>query len=333
MADNTQTNPSATEAEVQTEAGAEGSSQGGFSEAFAERSAPEPKPEEKTPETPAAEQAPAKEETAAAPAADSEAPAKAAADASSGTKAPAFDPYAGMTPELKAHWEKVAASERSNRGRVGALTKKLNGIGSGTQAPPATDTGASRERSDEGGEAPAGKTGESKASDIEARLKAVTDEYGDIVGPVAELLTDLRKEVSELKASATRHEVSEDAAAQTEALAELERSHPDFRDYNETNEKFVEWFKEQPAGVQALVNSFDPREVSLGLQLYKAESNAASGAVKEEGEGNNSSATGEKRERQLDALRDAPNSGAPASSGVPNEFGAAFQARAKSRAA
>jgi hypothetical protein len=131
MAEDTNANPSA--AEAQAAEAAEGSSeQGGFSEAFAERAAPQA--EAKPPETPAAEPA-ATNEPPAEQAGSVQAPSQEAADASSGTKAPAFDPYAGLTPELRAHWEKVAASERSNRGRVGALTKKLNGFTSGTQSP------------------------------------------------------------------------------------------------------------------------------------------------------------------------------------------------------
>jgi hypothetical protein len=39
--------------------------------------------------------------------------------------------------------------------------------------------------------------------------------------------------------------------------------------YNEQNEKFVEWFKEQPAGVQALANSFDPERGLSGTQAIQ----------------------------------------------------------------
>jgi hypothetical protein len=328
MAEDTSANPSAEEP-GKTGAEAEGSSeQGGFAEAFAERAAPqaEAKPPEQAADTSAATQAPPADQ-----AGGGEAPSKEAADTSSGPKADAFDPYAGMTPELKAHWEKVAASERSQRGRVGALSKKLQGL-SGTQPPPKQQTEERREAGDDGAQATdTGSTGEGKseASNIEARLKAVTDEYGDIVGPVAEIVQELRKEVEGLKASATRHEVDQDAQARAEAFAELEKAHPDFRDYNEQNEKFVEWFKEQPAGVQALANSFDPKEVSLALRLFKAEGAAASDASTEAGEGGNGgTATGDRRERQMDGLKQAPNRGAPAAAGTPNDFGSAFKARA-----
>lgn len=319
MADNEQTS---TAPEPGTPAeGAD--SQGGFAEAFAERAAPEPT------ETKADAQAPAAKEEPAATAAGTEAPSQEAADASSGTKATAFDPYAGLTPEQKAHFERLAASERSNRGRVGALTKKLNGFTAGTQAPP-TETGASRERSDEGAGGSGTGDGTGKTpTDIEARLKAVTDEYGDIIGPVAEIVQELRTKIDGLEASATRHEVDRDAEALTQAYTALEAAHPDYQQVA-ADQAFHQWLGEQTTGVKALANSFDPKEVSLALQLFKTERGAVSGASTETSEGGNggNTATGDRRERQLEGMRQAPSRGAPAATGVPNDFGSAFKSRA-----
>lgn len=331
MADNTQTNPSPESAgAAATEAAGEGSSQGGFSDAFTERAGTVETP------APAADTAATTDESAAS-ADTAQAPPEGAADASSGTNAaPAFDPYAGLTPEQKAHFERLAASERSNRGRVGALTKKLNGLASGgTQQPPAqAETGASHERSDEGagGTDTGNGTGETQATDIEARLKAVTEEYGDILGPLPELITGLRKEIGELKASATRHEVDQDAQQLTQAYAALEAAHPDYEQVA-ANPAFHDWLGKQPQGVQALANSFDPAEVSLSLQLFKAESTAASAASTGAGQGGSgSTATGDRRERQMEGLSQTPNKGAPAAAGVPKDFDAAFSARSAQHA-
>jgi hypothetical protein len=328
MADKDDANHSA-EAPAGTEA--EGSSeQGGFSEAFAERSAPaaaEEQPSEKAAETAATA------ETPAAKAGDSEAPSTEGAEATSGTGKP--DPWGGLTPEQLEMVKRLEQSDRSNRGRVGALTKQLNQRLEGTRQPPEAKE-ETRDRSDDDGSKPEeGKPEKGSAAEVEARLKAVTDEYGDILGPVPELIADLRKEVASLKASDTRKQVDQDAEAMTGAYAKLEEKHPDFREYNESNEKFVEWFTTQPKGVQALINSLDPEEVSLGLQLFKTDNGIAkpNPVTKDEGEGGDGDATGDRRERQLQGLKDAPDKGAPATAGTPNEFGAAFQARAKSKAA
>ena len=306
----------------------QGAGENGFSEAFAARS-----------KDPAGErgEAGADAATASATGGDGSATADApnaapqgAADEGSGTKAPAaFDPYAGLTPEQKSHFERLAASERSQRGRLGALQRKLNSFTAGTQQPSTGEQTGSQARDDEGGEG--GATGETSATDIEAKLKAVTDEYGDILGPLPELVKDLRKQVETLTASATRQEVDRDAEALTEAYKVLEDKHPDYKEIPAKPE-FIEWFGKQTPGIQALVNSFDPHEVSLALQLFKTESGASSQATGEGGEGGDgSTATGDRRERQLDGLRQAPSRGAPAAVGVPNDFKSAFKQRASTQ--
>jgi hypothetical protein len=165
------------------------------------------------------------------------------------------------------------------------------------------------------------------------RLKAVTDEYGDILGPVPELIAELRSKINKLEASSARSEVNTDAEAMAEAYGKLEAAHPDFRDYNETNQQFVDWFTKQSSGIQALVNSQDPAETSLALQLFKTEHGIASSAkpaadTTDAGEGGDGdTATGDRRARQLDGLTNAPNKGAPTVAGVPNDFSSAFKAR------
>lgn len=331
MAEETQTNPSAEDnGTAASEAG--GSSQGGFSEAFAERAAPQDSAG-KTPDT-AADTSAATTEAPADKAGSSEAPSKEAADATSGTAA--ADPWAGLTPEQLDRIKKLEQSERSNRGRVGALTKQLNERLGGTQKPPESKTEEHRERSDEGaGGTDTGSTGEGGTqSDIEARLKAVTDEYGDIIGPVAEIVQDLRKEIAGLKASETRKQVDNDAAQLTEAYGQLEAKHPDYKEIPAKPE-FAEWFGKQSAGIQALLNSFDPNEVSLGLQLFKTETAAKTSSADTTGEGkggDGGTATGDRRERQKEALRQTPDRGAPAAAGTPNDFSSAFKARANKAA-
>src|SRR4051812_46688792 len=247
-------------------------SENGFGEAFAERSK-DPAGERDTGAEAGAEEAPAAGGEGSATADQPGAASQGAANEGSGTKAPAFDPYAGLTPEQKSHFERLASSERSQRGRVGALTKKLNSFGR-TQQPPAGETG-SQARSDDSGDGNSGSTtGEPTAAEIEAQLKTITDEYGDIVGPLPKLVTALTAKIDRLEASATRHQVNEDAEALAQAYGALESAHPDYAEVA-ADPKFREWLGSQSGGIQSLANSYDPSEVSLALQLFKTESGAA----------------------------------------------------------
>lgn len=329
MADKQDTNPGA-EAEAQAGADAPGSSEGGFSEAFAERAAPA-KSDDQPSDNKAADTA-AASETPADKAGASEAPSgKEGADATSGTGEKP-DPWAGLTPEQLDLVKKLEQSDRSNRGRVGALTRQLNERLEGTRKPP-------EEKPEETRGTDEGETGgddkKPTAESLEAKLKKIAEgEYGDIVGGLAEALGEVAKDISSLKASETRKQVDADTEALTEAYGRLADKHPDFRNYNAENEQFKAWFMEQPKGVQALVNSMDPDEVSLALQMFKTANGIetakptaddTTGAGKG---GDGDTATGDRRKQQLDGLRDAPNAGAPASSGVPNDFSSAFNARA-----
>lgn len=289
-------------------------SNGEFAAAFAERATDR---EADTREPPADEQSSADQEPA--PAGTEQAPAPAAAsDTGSESRAPAFDPFAGMTPELRAHWEKVASSERSQRGRVGALTKKLQ---ANTQPAPAAPAKAEEQ-------APA-KDGEgASASDLEARLAAVADEYGDVNGPLVEAIKGIQSDIASLKASPQREQmpVSDDEAeAVAKAYDTLAGDHPDYVQIAE-DPAFDQWAASKPASVKALVNSFDPAEVSLALSLYKAEAGLARAAAGGTGKPG-STASSDRRERQLEGSRDTRSRGAPAAAGVPNDFRTAFAAR------
>lgn len=282
-----------------------------FSSAFAERVEGGKKPEEDGAKP--SEQEPA-------PAGSDAAPPAAAAEPDSG-KAPAFDPYEGLTPEQKSYFARVQQSELSQRGRVGALTKKLNGLTAA--APPAPKQQEEQADEGEGGET---------ASDLDKRLQAVTDEYGDVVGPIVEALKEVRGQIDQIgKTATTQAEVDADAAEMAAGLAELEKVHPDISSHGPGSD-FDKWLAEQPEKVIGLANSFDPREVSLVLTLFKTERSAA--IASQTGEGGDqgqqgSTATVDKRARQLEGSRALPNRGAPVAAQVPNDFSAAWKARAQ----
>lgn len=293
-------------------------SNGDFSAAFAERvtdreaDAREPLADEKS----STEQEPASARSE--PAQGDEPP---AGDNRSDPPASAFDPFAGLTPEQKAHFERLQALERSQRGRVGALTKKLQAAQTAPAAPAPAE-----------GLVPAKEGDEAGASDLEARFKSSVEEYNDVVGPVAEMVEALKAEIATLKASPQREQAVSDADAEVMAQAydTLAQDHPDYQ-YIAALPQFQQWAEAKPDSVKGLVNSFDPAEVSLALTLFKAEAGLAGAAGGQSGQ-LGSTAASDKRQRQLEGSRDTRSRGAPAVAGVPNDFSAAFHARVKATA-
>lgn len=300
-----------------TEAPAEGAKDG-FGAAFAEAVEGTPKtqpdgaePSTKEPAEAGSEQAPATE---------------AATDATtSGTATP--DPLAELTPEqlrqrladAEAERDRARASDRSNRGRVGALTKKLNNL-ERTPAPAAAPKA-------EEGEQPSS----AKGTDLDAQYAKAIEEFPEVVGPLAERQKQLEAEMARLKGFADLVEVNTDAEQLAQALDDLEKVHPDFREYNEGNAGFMAWLGEQPEPFQQAAGSTDPASVAKVLTLYKVERSAAPATPSGEGSDPGSqegSATDDKRARQLDGNRQVPARGAPVVAGVPNEFSSAWKARA-----
>lgn len=294
----------------------------GFGAAFSERSAGQGKDDNET-------QTGADEAPGASPKGDAdEAPGKPATEAGQSGDGKAFDPFAGMTPEQRSHWERVSNSERSNRGRVGALTKKLQ---SSTAAPKAAP--AAKDAQEPGKQAEESAEGQDDKPTLDSRLAHVAEEYGEVVGPLVEALAEARAEIDKIKAPQVKADEDADAAKIAADLEQLEKVHPDFREYDENNADFGKWLGEQPQKVIDLANSFDPREVSLVLTTYKTERSIELANGGEGGEpGQQPNATDKRRERQLEAGRQVPGKGSAAVTQTPNDFSSAFQARAKAKA-
>ena len=268
---------------------------------------------------------------------------KEAAEGTSGTAK--ADPWEGLPPELKARVERLQASERSQRGRVGALAKKLQRYESSASPAaiassdrPAGEGGASGKEAGGGGD---GDSGAAKAGDraaaLEEKLAGVVKDYPELA-VLQEVVGEVRREIADIKATTEKVETDLDAKEMTAAYATLEQAHPDYATLA-ADANFLAWVGDQPDSVIALANSWNPREVSLVFTLFKAEQAAAqattSGDGKEAGAGggSNNDATDARRKRQLEGSRDAPGRGASAAAGVPDEFGAAFKARSAAAAA
>lgn len=289
----------------------------GFGAAFAER-ANDPQRDEATETHEDDEQSSSTEEPAAA--GSTEAPQAAAEEAGSGTEAEAFDPYAGMTPEQKSHWQRLQASETSNRGRVSALNRKLR-EGSRAPAPTTIEQAQTEDDASEG----------ASASDLDKRLQAAQEEYGEVVGPLVEALAEVRAEMASMKGTVSQVDELVNEQELADAYEALRIVHPDFAEFSPENTSFIAWLGDQPEQVGALANSFDPREVSLALTLFKTERSAA--IALQTGEGGETgqqagTATDTKRARQIEGSRAVLTRGAPAAAGTPNDFSSAFRARA-----
>lgn len=251
-----------------------------------------------------------------------------------GTSAPAPkpDPWDGLTPEQRSRVEKLQASERSQRGRVGALTKKLNA----TAAQPAPVTiGATGDQSGQpppqGGEGERAKpeTAESLQAKLEAARGAAKD-YPESVGPLFDLIDEVRGQIEGLKAPVAKAQEDADAAEIAKSYEALEEAHGDYADLA-ADDGFLAWAGDQSDQVKALLNSWNPRDVSLVLTLYKTEQAAAQPTTTTpappEPVARVTTETDARRARQLEGSRDTPSRGAPAAAGVPDDFGAAFRAR------
>lgn len=234
-----------------------------------------------------------------------------------------FDPWVGMSPEQRAHWERVQHSEQSQRGRIAALTRKANA------APPPPAAEPQQHLPNEDKSKTTKEQSVSQAEEKFNRLKAQAEEYPDVVGAAAEVLADLKSQLDEIGSAIKPMQENQDAAQHARAYADLESKHSDFRDFI-GNQEFIAWVEKQPAGIQQLANSYDASEISSVLSLYKMEQSATVQPSETQQQGNGQkSATEAKRERQLDGSKAVNTRGAPAAAGIPDDFGAAFSARSQ----
>jgi hypothetical protein len=294
------------------EAQPEGEAEGDFGSAFAERASGDAdKSDSGQPSSDAEPQG-----------SDAQAPSQEASPAETPADAPSV-PREEMTPEqIRQENERLQALLRTERGRTGALSKRLRE----QAAAPAPKPKSEEQPSDADGEQA------SDAGDLEARLDKVVEEYGDITGPLAEAIKSIRSDIAAIKPKVDEVDLDKSAYELEKAYATLEERHSDWASVAGTDE-FKVWTEAQPENMKAMINSFDPAEVSLALTLYKAESGITAQATGGGDQGaNGSTATGDRRQRQLEGSKQVTHRGAPAAAGVPNEFGAAFHARAKAQA-
>lgn len=229
------------------------------------------------------------------------------------------DPWANATPAQKAALQKMRDDyERKVQGasgRASGLQRQLNALTGGTAVPPATARQAPAKEAD--------KPDAWKAMD--AKIKALREDYPEIADVLVPLLEAQRDELIDLRgrvAPVTAAEEEREVAAQQ---ADLESKHPDWRGYAPgQNAAFDGWLNAQPQSVQKLAGSWDSREVGVALTLFKTEQaeamrNAGGAPPK------NDTATGARRQRQLDGGRVVGSRPGSATTGAPDDFEAAFE--------
>lgn len=234
-----------------------------------------------------------------------------------GDKAP--DLWANAPEELKAEYLKVQRERdeakhkaSSDANRVAALSRKLQQL---TVATPSSAPSA-----------PEAPTTEAQQA-LDAKVMQLREDYGEIAEPLIELIENQRKELSTVRTVLTG--LSQERQQQVIAVEQqaLEERHPDWRDIA-TAPDFESWLQVQPDNIQRLATSWDARETSVVLTLFKAERAETTGqqaAPSTEDKPKPDAATGVKRSQQLDGGRDVRSRPAPAASDAPEEFDAAFE--------
>ena len=240
--------------------------------------------------------------------------AKTEGDSQSPSEAQAPDPFADLDPKVR---EAIAAIEKerddarhrasSDASRVAALSRKLQQL-----QPPATSASAPE----------AEQTEAQKA--LDEKVKQLKEDYGDIADPLIELIEQQKQELNTVRTVLTGLSEERQAqviAAETQAL---EARHPDWRDIAQSQD-FAQWLADQPRNIQGLAESWDARETSVVLTLFKSEKAEATGqTATPAAEQKPDAATGKRRSQQLDGSRDTRSRPAPAASDAPEDFDAAF---------
>lgn len=288
------------------------------SEAKPEGNGPEPK----EPAAPAEE--PAKEPAAPEQDEGSEAATSGNAEPDGGGQPPAGqeapDPWADLPDDVR---ERIKAIERerdeakhkasSDASRVAALSRKLQQLQTATPA--------------SAPEAPAEQPTEAQKA-LDKKIEQLRADYGDIAEPLIELIETQKQELNSVRTVLTGLSEERQAQVIAQETQALEARHPDWRSVG-NSEEFNSWLEIQPANIQALAQSWDARETSVVLTLFKTEHGGSTGqtataqepAPKPEA----NAATGARRSQQLEGGRDVRSKPAPATSGPPEDFEAAFQ--------
>jgi ppGpp synthetase/RelA/SpoT-type nucleotidyltranferase len=239
----------------------------------------------------------------------------AAAPAPAATQA--TDIWANAPQELREAYQRERADFehrlKSTTGRLSAADRELARLRaeSNQRAAPATESQSQ-------GNGP---------SDEE--LLRVQEEYGDIVSPILKQIQGLKEQLGQVSAPIEQINQERALAAQGNEIQILTHAHPDWQSY--TNDpRYPEWVSQQPKAVQEAaaraVSLEDGHEAAWLLGQFKQ----SMGVQQQSPTANNTPApkpsADQRRQRQLNAGRDAGGGSPPVQTGVPDDFDAATEA-------
>lgn len=230
------------------------------------------------------------------------------------------DPWKDVPADIR---ERIVAIERerdearhkaaSDAQRVAALSRKI-------QTLTTTSATAPVKKDEEPSEA-------QKA--LDAKVKQLREDYPEVAEPMLELLAAERDKLNAVTQKLETVEGDRQQAFIQQQEALLTEAHPDWRTTVATPD-FAAWMEAQPLGIQKLAESYDARETSTVISLFKTESGIAATATATPPATPAQNATEARRREQLNggvAIKTRP---APVTSGPPDDFeGAAAYYQAK----
>ena len=232
------------------------------------------------------------------------------------------DIWAQATPEQKAAFEAAETARRtaehrlsSDNGRVAALQRQLD------EARRSMAAGGSQRT-----ETPKGLKDLMESEEI----KAFEREYPEVSAPILNLLRGTQAQLEQLQGTAQLVEQDRTTAFLESQIAAYEHAHPDWRDYA-SNDQFDPWLKTQPRHIQEAAQRnvqhiVDAAEASDVLSRFKAHIGVGTPTPRADPAPSTATppVTDARRQRQLDGAVDVRTKGPQATSGAPDEFGAAF---------
>lgn len=233
------------------------------------------------------------------------------------------DPFANATPEQKAAYEaaqeriqKLEQSERSNRGRLSALQRKID---QGQQGAPA-QAGAAPSTEGAGG-----VEGDTEGFLASEEWKSFSEEYPEVASPLASVIGRLESQLA--------HQNKELAAIgddrrQSALEEQAERLAEDYPKWQEevADPGFVDWVHTQPRHIQEaayrnaeqIVDAQEAADVIGRFKAYRSEQQPDN-ARPESGGTTKTQGSDKRRQRQLESASTTRSRGPGAASGIPED--------------
>lgn len=242
------------------------------------------------------------------------------------------DPFVNATPKQQAAWNdaqtqlaKLEQSDRSQRGRLGAMQRQVNDLmaklsAAGDERAPASNKTATTKQS-----SPEGSYLESD------EYKEFEDEYPEVAGPFGKIIGSLEKRLAKYDEKFSADEQAEVIAALDEQTDLLTESHPDWQQVLAADEGvFVDWVKTQPRHVQEaayrnateIVDAEEAADVFSRFKAFRSESGAGDSSKTDtpaNGAGNGKPRLTGRRQRQLESATGARGSGPGVATGIPED--------------